>query len=133
MNQEFLAKKEDRCPVQDAVRIQYRAAAKGFDWPDIHGVLLKVREEVDELDDAIASGNEAHAQEELGDLLFACFSVARFLNADPVDCLDLAARRFTARFQCVEEMAFQDGYALESCPAALLDAYWEQAKKLMAQ
>ena len=133
MEQDFRTNNEDRCPIQDAVRIQYQAAATGFDWPDIHGVLLKVQEEVDELDEAIASGNDAHARDELGDLLFACFSVARFLNADVVTCLDHATKRFAARFQCVKDMANKDGRALETCPAALLNAYWEQAKKLMRQ
>lgn len=133
MEKDLCINEEGRCPVQDAVRIQYRAAAKGFDWPNIQGVLLKVQEEVDELCDALRSGNAAHAKEELGDLLFACFSVARFLDADPVTCLDHAAKRFAARFRCVEDMAYKDGRALETCPAALLDAYWEQAKKLMRQ
>lgn len=133
MEKNFCIDEQDRCPVQDAVRIQYCAAEKGFDWQEIQGVLLKVREELGELDDAIRSGNETHANEELGDLLFACFSVARFLKTDPVMCLDHAAKRFAERFECVEKMAFQDGRVLGSCTAEVLDAYWERAKKLMRQ
>lgn len=133
MQEEFCADRQGCCPVREAISSQYRAASKGFDWQDIQGVLLKVREETAELEEAVHSGDEGHAREELGDLLLACFSVARFLKADPVACLDHASRRFAERFNQVEKMALEEGYDLESCTAELLDVFWERAKKLTRQ
>lgn len=121
------------CPVRTAMQIQYDAAATGFDWPDIYGVLEKVREELEELESAIREGNIVHAGEELGDLIFAAFSVARFLDVDPIESLDKTTSRFQKRLECVRKIAIQEGVFLESCSAERLDAYWERAKKLMRQ
>ena len=115
------------------MRIQHHAADKGFDWTDVHGVLEKVEEEVAEIYEAVRDGDTRHAQEELGDLLFAAFNVARFLHSNPLDCLYHATKRFTQRFECMEALVNQEGNSLESCSAESLDAYWERVKKLMPQ
>ena len=122
-----------QCPVNNALDIQMRASAVGFDWKDIGGVLEKMQEELDELIAAVRSGDVNHAGDELGDLLFTAFSVARFLHKAPVSCLDEATGRFESRFQCVEALAQEEGRSLESCSAERLDAYWERAKKLVLQ
>lgn len=129
----FCVSKNSACPVRTAIQIQYNAAATGFDWPDIYGVLDKVREELEELESAVREDNVVHAGEELGDLLFAAFSVARFLGVDPIESLDKTTSRFQKRLECVRKIASQEGVSLESCSAERLDAYWERAKKLMQQ
>lgn len=121
------------CPVRTAIDIQYDASAAGFDWPDIQGVLEKVREELIELENAIEEKNLIHAGEELGDLLFAAFSVARFLNVDPIRCIDETSQRFQKRLEYARKIALDEGKTLESCSAEIMDAYWERAKKLMRQ
>ncbi len=125
--------KDIDCPAQVALHIQHSAADKGFDWTNIEGVLAKVHEETTEVLEAVHSQDYKHAQEELGDLLFAAFSVARFLDADPIACLDNAAQRFQKRFDCMEKMADEEGISLESCSAESLDLYWDRVKKLMRQ
>ena len=66
-----------------AAKLQKKASKVGFDWPDQAGVIAKMREELDELEAAIASGDERHVNEELGDLLFSVVNLARFRKLDP--------------------------------------------------
>ncbi len=116
-----------------AVTVQKAASEQGFDWPEIAGVLDKVAEELDELRDAVAHKDASHAYAELGDLLFAAVSVARFLNANPETCLHAATTRFEARMKQVTQIAEKDGISLQSCTPDRLDMLWEQAKALMHQ
>ncbi len=125
--------KKNGCPVEAAMHVQRHAAGMKFDWADIEGVLDKVKEEVAEISEAVREGDMDHARNELGDLLFAAFNVARFLDADPLECLCNATQRFEQRFECMVKMVVGEGRALESCSAESLDAYWERVKKLMAQ
>lgn len=106
-----------------AEKIQKKARKAGFDWDEVSGALDKVREETDELVSAIA-GN-GNAEEELGDLLFAAVNVARFLEVDPEEALNKAARKFHRRFARVEEMA---GDALKEMSLAEMDKLWDKAK-----
>ena len=85
-----------------AVTISKKAAQAGFEWDDMAGVWAKVHEELDELKEAVASGNQAHAQEELGDVLFTLVNVARWCGADPEEGLAGTNRRFLDRFSRVE-------------------------------
>jgi uncharacterized protein YabN with tetrapyrrole methylase and pyrophosphatase domain len=133
MDQHNKASSSLYCPVKQAMEIQYESAGVGFDWPDIAGVLAKVQEELDELDTACKDEDYEHAKDELGDLLFAAFSVARFLNTNPVYCLERTTNRFQKRFDCVKQMALQEGISLKSCSAERLDALWEMAKNLVSQ
>jgi len=81
-----------------AHRLSQRAAGLGFDWPDIQGVLEKVREELAELEEAIEGGDRSAAQEELGDLLFALVNLGRFLGIHGENALRQANKKFLARF-----------------------------------
>ncbi len=120
-------------PFPLAMNVQRAASRLGFDWPDITGVFDKVAEELAELRDAERSGDNDHARAELGDLLFAAVSVARFLDADPEQCLHEATKRFQSRLDMVAKIAEKEGVSLQSCAAERLDALWEQAKRLMRQ
>ena len=85
-----------------AAKLSKRAARVGFDWPDHRGVLAKIREELDEVEEALAAGDQEHAGEEVGDLLFAVTNLARTLKTDPEQCLRGTNAKFERRFRHVE-------------------------------
>ena len=112
-----------------AMAISRKAAAAGFEWDAIEGVWEKVHEELDELKEAVgealASGDTAHAQEELGDLLFTLVNVARWCGIDPEAGLAGTNRRFLDRFSRVEAAL---GGELRGRSLRELEGLWQQAK-----
>ncbi|WP_094558877.1 nucleoside triphosphate pyrophosphohydrolase [Synechococcus sp. 8F6] len=112
-----------------AMTISKKAAAAGFEWDDITGVWEKVHEELDELKEAVAeamaSGDRAHAQEELGDVLFTLVNVARWCSLDPEAGLAGTNRRFLDRFSRVEAAL---GGELQGRSIGELEGLWQQAK-----
>jgi XTP/dITP diphosphohydrolase len=108
-----------------AMTISRKAAAAGFEWDDIGGVWEKVTEELDELKEAVASGDGAHAQEELGDVLFTLVNVARWCDLDPDAGLAGTNRRFLDRFSRVEAALGGD---LQGKGISELEGLWRQAK-----
>ena len=112
-----------------AMTISRKAAAAGFEWDTIDGVWEKVLEELDELKEAVrearASGDRAHAQEELGDLLFTLVNVARWCGIDPEAGLAGTNRRFLDRFSRVEAAL---GGNLQGRDLEELEGLWRQAK-----
>ncbi|MFM7549186.1 MAG: nucleoside triphosphate pyrophosphohydrolase [Cyanobacteriota bacterium] len=112
-----------------AMTISKKAAAAGFEWDALEGVWQKVHEELDELKQAVAeaqaSGDAAHAQEELGDVLFTLVNVARWCGIDPEAGLAGTNRRFLARFSRVEAAL---GGELQGRSIRELEALWRQAK-----
>lgn len=111
-----------------AEKMKKKAAKAGFDWRDVSGALDKLSEELDELK-AAALGGDGDPAEELGDLLLAAVSVARFLDADPEDALHAACDKFAARFRKTEELAAERGLKLDGLPEPELSALWREAKK----
>ena len=112
-----------------AQKIQHRAARVGFDWNRIDEVLEKLEEEVAELRDAIAVRESQQRQcEELGDILFSCVNMARFLEADAEQVLRQASSKFTDRFRKVESLVDRAGRELSDCSLAELEDFWQQAK-----
>lgn len=111
-----------------AHEMQKAAAKVGFDWPDTLDVLDKVEEEVAELRGALASGDTAHAREELGDLLFVLANFGRRLDHPAEQALQDACLKFKRRFQEVERRATASGKPLEAHTLEELDAHWNQAK-----
>ena len=108
-----------------AMTISRKAAAAGFEWDGIEGVWAKVQEEWDELREAVASGDRAHAQEELGDVLFTLVNVARWCGLDPEEGLAGTNRRFLDRFSRVEAALGGD---LGGRGIAELEGHWRAAK-----
>jgi MazG family protein len=111
-----------------AERLTDKAASVGFDWPEQGGARAKVTEELDELDEAIASGDRAAIEHELGDLLFSVVNLARWLKVHPEDALRGTIERFTRRFGHVEETLAAGGQAPADVDLARLDALWDEAK-----
>lgn len=111
-----------------AYKSQKKAAALGFDWPDVHGALPKIAEEVDELMVAHASGDTAATVDELGDLLFSVVNVARHLKVDPEVALRAAVTKFRARFEGVERLATERGIDLADSDLAVMDGLWDEVK-----
>ncbi len=108
-----------------AMTISKKAAKAGFEWDDMDGVWEKVHEELDELKEAVASGNRSHAQEELGDLLFTLVNVARWCRIEPEEGLAGTNQRFLDRFSRVEAALGGD---LQERSIDELEALWKQAK-----
>ncbi|MDD3654108.1 MAG: nucleoside triphosphate pyrophosphohydrolase [Desulfotomaculaceae bacterium] len=112
-----------------ATRLQEKAAAVGFDWPDYRGALEKVSEELGELEDAISSRGQPQIESELGDLLFAVVNLARLINVEPEVALARTSEKFVKRFEYVENMALHYGKRLSQCSLFEMNAWWEEAKK----
>ena len=111
-----------------AEKVQKKAAKVGFDWDDISGAQDKLKEEVSELNEAVSASDFAHAKEELGDLLFSCVNVARFLHINPEEALQDATNKFINRFEKVESAATQDGKNLADMTLSEMDAIWDRIK-----
>jgi len=115
-----------------AFRQGEKAAATGFDWPDYHGVLNKVEEELQELREAIQSGEQSAINHELGDVLLSLSSLGRHLNATPEEALREANDRFADRFKLMERLAKEREFTLQDSTDAVLEALWEEAKKTLS-
>ncbi len=105
--------------------MQERAAALGYDWPDIEGVLEKVAEELGEL---ARAETQVDRQEEFGDLLLVAVNVGRKLGIEAEAALRAANHKFRSRFGRVERMARERGVALRELDFAALDQLWDAAK-----
>jgi uncharacterized protein YabN with tetrapyrrole methylase and pyrophosphatase domain len=105
--------------------MQERAAALGYDWPTIEGILEKVAEELDELAHA---ADEAQRQEEFGDLLLVIVNVGRRMGIDTETALRAASDKFRRRFASVERQAADRGVALRDLSFEELDSLWDAAK-----
>lgn len=111
-----------------AQKIQGKAAKVGFDWSEVGGALDKLNEEIGELRQAIASGDEQNAFEELGDLIFSAVNVSRFIGCDSEEALTAASDKFASRFEIVENLAKERGIDMKTTPLEELDKLWDEAK-----
>ena len=113
-----------------AEKIQKKVAKVGFDWSDQQGIVGKIEEELAELKEAMAEGNEEHVDEELGDLLFVVSNLARFRRrATSEELLRAANRKFESRFRYIEQVLAREGVPLEQAGGARLEALWREAKQ----
>ena len=105
--------------------MQERAAALGYDWPTIDGILAKLYEELGEL---LEAEGEADREEELGDLLMVAVNLGRRQGIEAEAALRSANDKFRRRFGSVERQARDGGVALRDLDFEGLDALWRQAK-----
>jgi tetrapyrrole methylase family protein/MazG family protein len=113
-----------------AHEVSKRAVRAGFEWPSFDGVIDKVREEVSELEEAISTGDKAHIQSEIGDLLFTIVNVARWQKIDAEDALRQMVDRFQTRFESMESHATKP---LTELTFEEWDDLWNQAKRLTSE
>jgi tetrapyrrole methylase family protein/MazG family protein len=110
-----------------ALEYQDRAARVGFDWPEVEGVLDKVREEIEEIKQA---QNIDEVTAELGDLFFVLVNLARWRKVDAESALRGTNMKFKKRFAYVEQGAKKQGRNLSDMTLEEMDAFWDEAKKL---
>src|SRR3990172_7302528 len=106
--------------LEQAYRFQERAAAVGFDWPDVAGPLEKLEEEVREA--------RAHPDKEIGDVLFAAVNVARKAGVHPSTALRGATEKFVDRFHAIERLAAERGIEVGRAGLEALDRLWDEVK-----
>ncbi len=116
--------------IKRAQKLQKRAAAVGFDWPEVAGAQAKVAEELSELEAELAAGPAGSDRQfsELGDLLFALTNLGRKLGFDTEAALRGANAKFERRFAHIEKALRASGDSLESASLAQMDALWDEAK-----
>jgi nucleoside triphosphate diphosphatase len=120
-----------------ARKVQRRAAAVDFEYPDTAGALADLDDEVRELKEALGEAGEiapeteppAHVFEEMGDVLFAAVNVARRLNVDPELALRSMSRRFVERVERAERYAADEGKSFAGLPLEEQDRYFDRAKE----
>lgn len=120
-------------PLLMAMRLQERAGAIGFDWPDAEGPAAKVQEELAEVRHELAADGQdperiTRLTDEIGDLLFATVNLARKAGVAPSGALEQANAKFQRRFEAVEALAAARGIDLETAGLERLDVLWNEVK-----
>jgi tetrapyrrole methylase family protein/MazG family protein len=113
-----------------AYRVQEKAGAVGFDWPDASGALAKIREEATEIEQEMGGDTDPQLAREVGDLLFAMVNLSRHLGVDPERELRAATHRFRDRFHHIERRLAERGATPAEASLEEMDALWEEAKAL---
>lgn len=112
-----------------AFKLTRKVAKVGFDWPDHAGVLEKIREETQEVEETLPlPDDDARVAEELGDLLFTVVNLCRRRGVDPELALHAANEKFIRRFHRVEKKLSAEGCSLKDATAEQMEAAWQQTK-----
>lgn len=112
-----------------AMRLQEKAKQVGFEWENKEQVWEKVKEEENELQQAITDGDHTKIEEEFGDLVFSLVNFARFLNIDAENALEITNKKFIKRFSQMEEKAMASGKNLDEMSLQEMDSIWNQIKR----
>lgn len=132
VNKEVLLDSVDKTgtTLRYAVSLQRLAAQAGFDWPNINGVVDKVKEELEEvIAETSLPNNQERLQDEIGDLLFACTNLARHVNVDPELALISGNKKFYHRFSSLEKLLEQQNKNINETTLEELNQLWEQVKR----
>jgi len=113
----------------EAQQLSSRAAQAGFDWENIHQVLDKLREELQEFEAARQSSSHADLESEVGDVLFVIVNLARFVKIDPEQALRRTNSKFRERFGYVERKLAERGKAPSEASLDEMEALWQEAKR----
>ncbi|MDB5655862.1 MAG: MazG family protein [Tardiphaga sp.] len=111
-----------------AMALQKKASSVGFDWNDPRAVLAKIREEADEIEQALDRGDTGEVAAETGDLMFALVNLARHVGADPDLALRATNVKFERRFGYIEQALAAQGRTLQQASLEEMDALWDAAK-----
>ncbi|GLK69480.1 nucleoside triphosphate pyrophosphohydrolase [Hansschlegelia plantiphila] len=111
-----------------ATKLQEKAAAVGFDWDDVALVVGKVREEADEVAEAVASGDTDAIEDEIGDLLCAVANLARHAGVDPEAAIRRSNAKFERRFRSIERALAAEGRTPADSDLTEMDGLWNEAK-----
>lgn len=112
-----------------AMRLQEKAKQVGFEWENKEQVWEKVKEEENELQEAIQEADQKKIEEEFGDLVFSLVNFARFLNIDAENALEITNKKFIKRFTQMEEKAMASGKNLNDMTLQEMDSIWNQIKR----
>jgi XTP/dITP diphosphohydrolase len=112
-----------------AMRLQEKAKQVGFEWDNKEQVWEKVEEEMEELKVAVAGGNHAQCEDELGDVIFSIINYARFLQVDAENALERTNKKFIQRFTDMEQVAMRGGKKLTEMTLQEMDAIWNSIKQ----
>lgn len=115
-----------------SLRLAEKAATVGFDWKNGDQVFAKVREELAELEEAMAGEDRHKIRHELGDLLMSLANLGRHLSIEPEEALRTANDRFTRRFMHLETAIFEEGRDITAMSLEQLEQRWQEAKKALA-
>jgi MazG family protein len=111
-----------------AMRLQEKAKQVGFEWENKNRVWDKVEEEMNELKEAIQTGEQEKIEDEYGDLIFSLINYARFLQVDAENALERTNKKFIYRFTEMEKLALSKGYNLNDMSLEEMDAIWDTVK-----
>lgn len=112
-----------------AIRIQEKVRGVGFDWDKKEQVWEKVIEEINEFSEEIRNNDKEKMENEFGDIFFALINAARLYGINPENALERTNRKFTSRFNYLENMTISKGLSLKKMSLAEMDVYWDEAKK----
>jgi MazG family protein len=112
-----------------AEKLGESARRRGMDWADVGEVLAKVREELDEAEQALARGDRAALAEEIGDMMLALANVPRFIGRNAEETLRRSCDKFVERFGRVERLAASRGLDLKALSPSEVEALWQEAKR----
>ena len=115
-----------------AEKLQKRAAKEGFDWPNIKDVMLKVHEEINEVQQELDAEiqDKEKIQDEIGDLFFSCINLSRHAGLEAEQCVRKANLKFERRFRALEKLANGRKLQLNEMTVDALEALWQEVKKL---
>ncbi|MBQ8961832.1 MAG: nucleoside triphosphate pyrophosphohydrolase [Ruminococcus sp.] len=111
-----------------AQKVGKRAMRAGMDFNNAQEAMDCITREKAELEAAVAAGDQANIEEELGDLLFSCVNAARHLGVNAELALTASTEKFIDRFEITERLVSEEGLDMKELPIEKLDVYWEKAK-----
>ncbi|MCL2452170.1 MAG: nucleoside triphosphate pyrophosphohydrolase [Alphaproteobacteria bacterium] len=112
-----------------AVKLQAKASSAGFDWKEAEVVLDKIREETDEIAEALESGDQESIREEIGDLLFTVANLARHVKIDPETAIRQANTKFERRFYFIEKYLAKLNKVIDEVSFEEMEALWNQVRQ----
>ena len=115
-------------PLEEAYEIQKKLRKVGFDWDNTEGVISKIKEELNEVEEAIREDDRDHTEEEIGDLFFSVVNLARYLSLRPNTAMMRANRKVKARFQKLFDLARIRNIPIDKNHVDQMNDLWEEIK-----